>query len=238
MVKPIVFLCLIVLLSGCLPLPTRQVTLGPTEILPDTEEMLAAPVLGSTEVIRLNSNQCASSAVTLAFPVGTEKEPPYDSRPRVILPPPEWEEEIVLPNALPYTSLHQRSARSIVIQAPNGNEYLWFSTGDTEDSGVYRYDPKSRQLLLYNTIDGYDAYPVDLFISSDGTLWGYTIVGYQQEVRENLSLLSRYEPETDSFVFVNDPLLTDNGKLFTRITDMTIDRQGIIWIAVRRDKAS
>jgi len=217
-------------------LRARSVSVGPREISPSAPETPTAAISESTVVLRLDSNECASSPIDLAFPVGTEKEPPYDTYPRVVLPPPEWKEELVLPNSLPYSSLHQRSAHSIVVQMLGGRDYLWFSTGDSEDGGVYRYDQKTGHLYLYDRINGSEAYPLELFVSPEGTLWGYTIIAVHNG--KDLSPLTRYEPETDSFVFVRDSLLADNDQVSTGISALTIDQQGILWVAVRREKVS
>ncbi|MBI4762110.1 MAG: hypothetical protein ACOYYF_11150 [Chloroflexota bacterium] len=236
MPKSTVYIFMVMAISACAILPIQRNVSRPTVIQPFVENNNeVATVSNATEVIKLSSNECASPPVNLAYPVGTQKSAPFDVSPRVVIPPPEWTEEFVLPNALPYADIHQRSARSLVYQALDDRNAIWFSTGDSEDRGVYRYETETNKLLLYNQIDGKNAYPLDLFVSPDGILWGYTILK-GLEVKEALSLLSHYDPKTDIFSFVDNPLLMDNGK-YSGITDIAIDQQGMLWLAVKGEGA-
>lgn len=231
------FFLLSVLVGACAMVSRDENISHPKEIsVPPQPTITLEYKQNYTEIIHLKPGECAPPPVKLAFPVGVEKPSPFDVLPRVVLPSTEWEEKKLLPHILPYEDISQISATSIAYQTILQSERIWFAIGNTrfpENMGVYSYDFQNDKFLIYTTIDKSKAYPLELFVSLDGGLWGYYIA--KNNPNEDLYLLSKYDPKLDSFIFVMEPLLAEEDEL-SKITDIHSDSQGKMWLAVRSKK--
>ncbi len=223
-------------ISACLSGKAQQVSLSTTYILP-TQTLITTPVENpDIEIIRLKSGECATPPENLAYPVDKPKTPPFNINSRVVIPPPEWEKQISLPHVEPYSSLFHSNATSIIYQpVTGGSGYVWFSIHGAHNNGVFRYDPITKKLFLYNKINSFEAYPTKLIINATGEIFGFNIVTNDFKNTPPF-LLTKFSQAQNTFTFIENSIFASNK--YNSIADIAVDKTGKVWIALNENNSA
>jgi hypothetical protein len=101
---------------------------------------------------------------------------------------------------------------------------------------IFRPGPRSWETVSAE-LDRKDLYVGDLFVTSDGQIWGQNIwyFGYDEPTVEALPLLSRFNESTRRFEFgpnvLEIPLFIEDSSSWDGI-DVVLDRNDVFWIFV------
>ena len=164
-----------------------------------------------------------------------------------VLPPPPWQIESALPTwqveGYHILSSHVELARSV-----NGHQEIWIiqellpiesGTGIKNAFAVYQVESQKWEFVSANIGDT-DLLARDLFVTSDGSVWGKTVWDPTQRRSspEEAPALSRLNEDTQRFEFapgVPEVLLARETN-YPDWPEIVLDSQDVFWIFVHNDR--
>lgn len=160
---------------------------------------------------------CIQPITKVAYPIGIPK--PLNEEPTEITPLGNWRFVASLPESL----------GGFIPGVVTRSEEVWIDAGfDTKK--VFRYRTDTSQWKSYNTIDDASAVPESLFLSREGTIWGFDVISFGKDSQRNLPLLSRYNENADQFESVTDiDGLLHTIRLFRTPPSVSEDQAGWLW---------
>lgn len=169
-----------------------------------------------------SSDQCIPPVTTFSFPVASTMVPNFESS--EIFPPSDWRLQV---------SISPQYAHLRALVNRNGNE-IWILVNQE----IVKYLPELKTIKSYTKINGIEAYPTTLFVSSDGTLWGIDHLSSDYP-GEYLPILSRYNDKKDSFEFIDDIVGEIGKQMSTGFSPPIIeDQNGLLWMILEDENGS
>jgi hypothetical protein len=201
-ISPILMLLIIVLMCACQKAPVEG-----NNVLSFTP---------TTTQDRLDMS-CMPPVVNLAF--RTDEQNIVDARPTDIAPLSGWQVQAQLP-----TSLGNNTARIIL----NNNE-IWILL--IESKMIYRYNIDTKVWSNYSKIDDSFVIPRNLFLTRDGTLFGFAVLPYGVDYKKEFPFISRFDETTNQFRFVSDEEnILQQVYITSDPMEIIEDKNGLLWM--------